>query len=119
VSLNKIGYEVEGRPNVYIMPSGTDPTIGEEIFRSSRWKKLAVGFAETGALLLLVARSDAPGLAELAEQTDGAVVVRDAQLAADPSSLLLARVPAPTPTLKIPLHRFSARAADRRKHRWA
>jgi hypothetical protein len=119
LSLNKIGYEVEGAANLYIMPSGTDPTIGEEIFRSARWKKLAVGFAETGALLLLVARSDAPGLAELAEQTDGAVLVRDAQLAAAPSALVLARVPAPTPTLKIPLHRFSARAADWRKHRWA
>jgi hypothetical protein len=119
LSLNKIGYEVEGAANLYIMPSGTDPTIGDEIFRSARWKKLAVGFAETGALLLLVARSDAPGLAELAEQTDGAVLVRDAQLAAAPSALVLARVPAPTPTLKIPLHRFSARAADWRKHRWA
>jgi len=119
LSLNKIGYEVEGAANLYIMPSGTDPTIGDEIFSSARWKKLAVGFAETGALLLLVARSDAPGLAELAEQTDGAVLVRDAQLAAAPSALVLARVPAPTPTLKIPLHRFSARAADWRKHRWA
>jgi hypothetical protein len=119
LSLNKIGYEVEGAANLYIMPSGTDPTIGDEIFRSARWKKLAAGFAETGSLLLLVARSDAPGLAELAEQTDGAVLVRDAQLAAAPSALVLARVPAPTPTLKIPLHRFSARAADWRKHRWA
>ncbi|MDP9279400.1 MAG: hypothetical protein M3P00_08265, partial [Gemmatimonadota bacterium] len=119
LSLNKIGYEVEGAANLYIMPSGTDPTIGDEIFRSARWKKLAAGFAETGSLLLLVARSDGPGLAELAEQTDGAVLVRDAQLAAAPSALVLARVPAPTPTLKIPLHRFSARAADWRKHRWA
>ena len=119
LSLNKIGYEVEGAANLYIMPSGTDPTISDEIFRSARWKKLALGFAETGSLLMLVARSDALGLAELAEQTDGAVLVRDAQLAAAPSALVLARVPAPTPTLKIPLHRFSARAADWRKHRWA
>jgi hypothetical protein len=119
LSLNKIGYEVEGAANLYIMPSGTDPTIGDEIFRSARWKKLAEGFLETGALLLLVTRSDAPGLAELAEQTDGVVLVRDAQLAAAPSALVLARVPAPTPTLKIPLHRFTARAADWRKHRWA
>jgi hypothetical protein len=118
LSLNKIGYEVEGAANLYIMPSGTDPTIGEEILRSARWKKLAEGFSETGALILLVVRSDAPGLAELAEQTDGVVLVRDAQLAAAPSALVLARVPAPTPTLKIPLHRISAKAADWRKHRW-
>jgi len=118
VSLNKIGYEVEGRSNVYVMPSGTEPALGEEIFRSARWKKLVTEFAQMGALLLLVARSDAPGLAELADQVDGVALVRDADLPGAPSALVLARVPAPTPTLKIPLHRISARAADWRKHRW-
>jgi hypothetical protein len=118
VSLNKIGYEVEGRANVYVMPSGTEPTLGEEIFRSARWKKLATGFSQMGALLLLVARSNAPGLAELADQIDGAVLVRDADLPNAPSALVLARVPVPTPTLKIPLHRMRERAADWRKHRW-
>ncbi len=118
VSLNKIGYEVEGRSNVYVMPSGTEPALGEEIFRSARWKKLVTEFAQLGALLLLVARSDAPGLAELADQVDGVVLVRDADLPGAPSALVLARVPAPTPTLKIPLHRISARAADWTRHRW-
>jgi hypothetical protein len=118
LSLSKIGYEVEGSPNLYIMPSGTDPTIGDEILRSARWKTLASGFAEIGALLLLVARVDAPGLPELAEQVDGAVLVRDAELPNAPSALVLARVPAPTPTLKIPLHLISARAADWKKHKW-
>jgi hypothetical protein len=118
VSLNKIDYEVEGRPNVYVMPSGTEPTLGEEIFRSARWKKLASEFSQMGALLLLVARSNAPGLAELADQIDGVVLVRDADLPNAPSALVLARVPVPTPTLKIPLHRIRDRAADWRKHRW-
>ena len=117
VSLNKIGYEVEGRANVYIMPTGTEPTIGEEILRSARWKKLAAGFAQAGALLLLVARSDAPGLRSLL--SSGCVVlVRESDLPGAPSALVLARVPAPTPTLKIPLHRISARAESWRKHRW-
>ncbi|MDP9204960.1 MAG: hypothetical protein M3P12_05820 [Gemmatimonadota bacterium] len=118
LSLNKIGYAVERTANLYVMPSGTDPTIGEEMFRSSRWKRLAAGFTETGALLLLVARSDASGLADLADQTDGVVIVKNTQLPGAPSALVLARVPAPTPTLKIPLHRFSARAASWRKSRW-
>ncbi len=118
VSLNKIGYEVEGRANLHVMPSGTDPTIGEEIFRSARWKKFAEGFTQVGALLLLVARRDAPGLAELADQVDGVVLVRDPDLPGAPSALILARVSAPTPTLKIPLHRFSARAAGWKKHKW-
>jgi hypothetical protein len=49
---------------------------------------------------------------------EGVVLVRDADLPAAPSALVLARVPAPTPTLKIPLHRISARAESWKKHRW-
>lgn len=111
VSLNKIGYGVPGAANLYIMPSGTDPDIGEEILRSARWKKLAGGFAEIGALLLLVAPNDAPRLGDLIDQVDGSVLVKDLDLPQAPSSLVLARVPTPTPTLKLPLHRMSERAA--------
>ena len=118
VSLNKIGYEVEGTANLYVMPSGTDPVIGEQIFRSARWKRLAAGFGEVGALLLLVAPIDASGLGELIEQVDGAVLVKDAEIPAAPSALILARVPSPTPTLKMPLRRMTARAASWRQHRW-
>ncbi|MFL5486029.1 MAG: hypothetical protein ACJ793_10345 [Gemmatimonadaceae bacterium] len=118
VSLNKIGYEVEGAPNLYVMPSGTDPVIGEEIFRSARWKKLAAGFSKLGALLLLVARNDSPRLGDLIDQIDGVVLVKDPELSAAPSGLVLARVPSPTPTLKIPLHRLGERAASWRQKRW-
>lgn len=113
VSLNKIGYRVEGTPNLYVMPSGTDPDIGEEIFRSARWKKLASGFSEVGALLLLVAPSDSPRLGDLIDQVDGAVLVKDLEIPKAPSSLVLARVPTPTPTLKIPLHRMGERMGER------
>jgi len=112
VSLNKIGYGVSGIENLYVMPSGTDPDIGAEIFRSSRWKKLASGFSEVGALLLLVAPSDAPRLSDLIEQIDGAVLVKDSEIPNAPSSLVLARIATPTPTLKIPLHRMGERAAN-------
>jgi len=118
VSLNKIGYEIPGSPNLYVMPSGTDPSIDEQIFRSGRWKKLAAGFTEAGALLLLVARADASGLAELVEQVDGAVLVRDQELASAPGALIVARVPTPTPTLKLPLHRMTERAARWKQQRW-
>jgi SPOR domain len=118
VSLNKIGYDVEGAPNLYVMPSGTDPLIDAEIMRSQRWTKLASGFAEAGAFLVLVASNDAPGLADLVEQLDGAVLVKDAEIQNAPSALVLARVPGPTPTLKIPLHRISAGAAHWPRHKW-
>jgi hypothetical protein len=127
VSFNKIGYPVEGTENLYVMPSGTDPQIDEAILRNPRWTKLAEGFSEATTLLLLVAPSDAPGLSDLIDQLDGAVLVKDAELSAAPSALVLARVASPTPTLKIPLHNISARAAswriseraaNWRRHRW-
>jgi len=118
VSLNKIGYDVEAAPNLYIMPSGTDPLIDAEIMQSQRWTKLASGFAEAGAFLALVASSAAPGLADLADQLDGVVLVKDAELPNAPDALILARVAGPTPTLKIPLHRISAGAARWPRHKW-
>ncbi|HEX2693236.1 MAG TPA: hypothetical protein VHL12_04180 [Gemmatimonadaceae bacterium] len=118
VSLNKIGYEVEGVPNLYVMPSGTDPLIDDEVLKSSRWRKLAAGFAQAGAFLVLVTSSGAPGLAELVEQLDGVVLVKDAELPAAPSAIILARVPAPTRTLKIPLSRISAGAANWPLRKW-
>lgn len=118
VSLNKIGYDVEGVPNLFVMPSGTDPLIDAEIIGSERWRKLASGFAEAGAFLVLVASSEAPGLADLVEQLDGAVLVKDAELQNAPSALVLVRVAGPTPTLKLPLHRISAVAAHWPRHKW-
>jgi hypothetical protein len=115
VSLNKIGYEVEGSKNLYVMPSGTDPLIDDEVMQSRRWTKLAAGFAQAGAFLALVANSSAAGLEDLIEQLDGAVLVKDIDLATAPSALILARVSGPTPTLKIPLRRISA-AAKRWPH---
>ncbi len=118
VSLNKIGYEVEGVKNLYVMPSGSDPLIDEEVLRSPRWKKLAAGFAQAGAFLLLVTSSTAPGLSELVEQLDGVVLVKDAELPAAPSAVIVARVPGPTRTLKIPLRRIGAGAANWPRRRW-
>lgn len=112
VSFNKIGYAVDGAENLFVMPSGTDPRIDEEIFRSGRWTKLAEGFGEATSLLLLVAPADSPGLGELIDQLDGAVLVKDPDLPAAASALVLARVASATPTLKIPLHSLSARAAS-------
>ncbi|HXN77042.1 MAG TPA: hypothetical protein VN876_10420 [Gemmatimonadaceae bacterium] len=118
VSLNKIGYGVEGTENLYVMPSGTDPHIDEEILRSPRWTGVAAGFGEVGALLILVAPWDSKGLGDLIDKLDGVVLVKDADLPAAPTALVLARVASPTPTLKIPLNRISARAANWKQHRW-
>ncbi|HWL39279.1 MAG TPA: hypothetical protein VNO75_03500 [Gemmatimonadaceae bacterium] len=105
VSFNKIGRPVEGTANLLVMPSGTEPVMTAEIFGSSRWKRMGAAYAEAGALLLLVAKSDSPGLGELIDQLDGAVVVRDSSLPGAPSALILARVMSPTKTLKVPFLR--------------
>lgn len=118
VSLNRIGYEVAGTTNLYVMPTGTDPVIDDEILHSPRWKKLAAGFAEAGAFLVLVAGSSSPALADLVEQLDGVVLVKDADLPLAPAALVLARVPGPTRTLKLPLRRIGAGAAHWPRRKW-
>jgi hypothetical protein len=100
------------------MPTGTDPIVDEEIMGSSRWKKLAAGFGEVGAFLILVAQASSPGIAQLTEQIDGVVLVKDADLPSAPSALILARVPAPTRTMKIALFRIGAGAAQWPRRKW-
>ncbi|HEY3746653.1 MAG TPA: hypothetical protein VGL17_10450 [Gemmatimonadaceae bacterium] len=118
VSLNKIGYPVAGEKNLYIMPTGTDPIVDEEIMGSSRWRKLAAGFGEVGAFLILVAEASSPGIAQLIEQIDGVVLVKDADLPSAPSALILTRVPGPTRTMKIALFRIGAGAAHWPRRKW-
>jgi cell division septation protein DedD len=118
VSLNRIGYAVPGTSNLFIMPSGTDPDIEEDVFKSAKWRKIVSGFAEVGSLLLLVAERDARGLSDLIDKLDGVVLVKDAELLNAPSAVVLARVPTATPTLKLPIHRISERAASWRANRW-
>jgi len=104
VSLNKIGRETEETTNLFIMTSGTEPVMVEEIIGNERWKRLAAGFEEVGALLLLVTRTNAPGLAQLIEHLDGVVLVKESDLPEAPHGLVLARVPSPTRTLQMPAH---------------
>ena len=77
VSLNKIAYQVGANENLFVMPSGTEPVVDESIIRSDRWRRLSGGFREVGALLLLVANSDAAGLETLLKTTDGLIIAGD------------------------------------------
>ena len=93
VSLNKIAQPIDTTGNLFIMPSGTGSVRDPEIFRNNRWQRLANGFREVGALLLLVAPSDAAGLKELIDQLDGVVLVGATPLDFAPYINVLARVP--------------------------
>ena len=65
VSLNKIARPLEGSGNVFLMPSGTESVANETVYRNERWRKLAAGFHQVGALLLVVAVPETTGFAEL------------------------------------------------------
>jgi cell division septation protein DedD len=93
VSLNKIAQPIDTTGNLFIMPSGTGSVADPEIYRNARWQRLANGFREVGALLLLVAPADAPGLKELIDQLDGVVLVGGTPLDFAPYINVLARVP--------------------------
>ncbi|MEO7359021.1 MAG: hypothetical protein ABI120_01740 [Gemmatimonadaceae bacterium] len=65
VSLNKIARPLEGSGNVFLMPSGTESVANEAVYRNDRWRKLAAGFHQVGALLLVIAVPETPGFGEL------------------------------------------------------
>lgn len=96
VSLNKIAQPIDTTDNLFVMPSGTGSVADPAIFSNSRWQRLANGFREVGALLILVAPADSPGLKELIDQTDGVVLVGGTPLDFAPYINVLARVPAPS-----------------------
>ena len=78
VSLNRVAHGVPDSGELFIIPSGSSPIDYEDIFANPRWRRLAAGFREVGALLVLAAPADAANLAELVFSTDGAVIVGDA-----------------------------------------
>jgi len=116
MSLNSIGRNVPGEENLVIMLSGTEPVYDPEIITNRRWERLAAGFGEVGALLLLVLQSDTPGLSTLVEHLNGVVLVRDQQLSSAPEALVLVRVPAPA-RLRVGTDRHPAQTAEARAPR--
>ncbi len=122
VSLNKIAYPVDGAGELFVMPSGSEVVQTEAIYRSARWRRLASGFREVGALLLIVAPADAKGLEELIAATDGAVAVGEAPVPT--GSTLAARItpvlphrparPVPAEASHIPVVAPERRTAPRR-----
>ena len=94
VSLNKIARQVDEIGNLFVMPSGTEPVDHAEILPSDRWRRLASGFREVEALLLLVAPVDAPGIEALIASTDGLVTV-DLRPGTQPAGPVIAAISLP------------------------
>lgn len=97
VSLNKIARQIDDAGMLFVMPTGTEPTVTPDIMRNERWHRLGAGFREVGALLILVAVSDAEGAADLGALLDGVVVVgEDSPQFDENSASILARITAPS-----------------------
>src|SRR5437868_9043793 len=97
VSLNKIARPVPQFGDLYVLPSGSEVPAYEEIFTNARWTRLAAGFRETGALLVVAAPAQAAHVADVVGLADGAILVGEAQLADVNVDKLLGRVRAPEP----------------------
>jgi septal ring-binding cell division protein DamX len=97
VSLNRIAHYVPTMGELFVLPSGSEPPDYDEILPNARWKRLASGFRESGALFVVAAPADAPHAADFARMSDGAVLVADAELPPDDGVPVhvLGRVPAP------------------------
>jgi hypothetical protein len=97
VSLNRIAYEVPDAGQLYVMPSGTEPPDYEEILPNPRWHRLATGFREVGALLVLAVPASAPHIEDLVGATDGAILVGEAVPRKLPVSSVISTVREPRP----------------------
>lgn len=92
-SLNHIARRIGSGENLYLLPSGTEPVVDEELYTHDRWRRLVAGFREAGALLLIVAPATAPALGSLAAFTDGVIAAGDARIPDDLRLIERARGP--------------------------
>ena len=92
VSLNKIAHPVPQYGELYVLPSGSEVPAYEDIFTNSRWKRLAAGFKETGALLVVAAPASASHVADVVGLSDGAVLVGSAEALGVEGGKMLGRV---------------------------
>ncbi|MGH7637070.1 MAG: SPOR domain-containing protein [Gemmatimonadaceae bacterium] len=88
LSLDRVARRVHGDGDLYILPTGAFISDETEIMSNRRWTKLASGFREERALLVVAANAASPGIEELVMQLEGAILVGDTV----PSKLPVARV---------------------------
>jgi hypothetical protein len=79
VSLAQVAHRVDAAGSLEVLPSGPIPFDRAAVLRSPRWERLAAEFRETGAILLLVAPVDEPGVASILPLADGVVLTGRAQ----------------------------------------
>ena len=111
VSLNKIARPMRDVRNVFLMPSGTEAVAHEAVYANDRWRRLAAGFQQVGALLVVVAVPGTPGFAELCAYIGALLPVGDTAFPAPPGVPILAPPPPPAAAPPPPPQRDSAARA--------
>ncbi len=122
VSLNRIAHPIDRAGNLFIMQSGPGPIDYPALLRDDRWRRLANGFRETGALLLTVVPEGAPGVDALAHslgaivRVDGARVPGVAPVVAsaggDPEEMPPPNVPEPQLARRVSSRRSTPDAVE-------
>ena len=97
VSLNKIARAVNESGNVFVMPSGTEAVAHDAVYANDRWRRLAAGFHQVGALLLVVAVPGTPGFAELCGYIGALMPVGDTVFPVPHDVPIIAPPPPPAP----------------------
>ena len=111
VSLNKIARPMAGVDNVFLMPSGTEAVAHAEVYANERWRRLATGFHQVGALLVVVANPAAPGFGDLCAYVGALMPVGDTVFPTPPGVPLIAPPAPPTPEPPAPPPRPNAARA--------
>lgn len=75
-SPNRVARQVDDEGRLFVLPAGTEP-LDPERLADDRWERIAGGFRDVGALLLLVAPTSTPQLDALARRLDGTVAADD------------------------------------------
>jgi hypothetical protein len=117
VSLNKIARQIDTAGNLHILPSGSEPVAQEEMLHSDRWRRLASGFGEVGALLLIAAPAAIPGVEALVGMLDGVVLVGGAASPV-PNARVFAEVAAPARRTTPRTEKRKAAVAEPARRRW-
>lgn len=117
VSLNKIARPMQGADNVFLMPSGTEPVDHEDVYGNERWRRLAAGFHQVGALLIVVARPQVPGFMALCGHLGSLMPVGDTAFPTPPGIPLIAAPAAPTAPPAAPAPAAEAAAPPKRESR--
>ncbi len=113
VSLNKIARPINDTGTIFLMPSGTESVANEQVYANERWRRLAAGFHQVGALLLIVAVPGTPGFAELCGFIGAIMPVGSTTFPMPPGVRLIAPPPPPAaepPAITPPSRSTTARA---------